>query len=216
MTTFIAYIRTSTGTQKNGLQSQLGIIQQFVERDGGELIEVFEEQVSGKSRNRPEFQKAIKLVKKTGGRLLIAKLDRLSRRMSEIASLTESRVPFTICDNPTANELTIHILGAMAAHERQLISERTKAGLAVVKAKGVKLGNPNIQALAASEKTKADKFALSIASSIVAIRDEGISTVRGVMKRLNELDVRTSTGSTWKVATTHSVMKRLDRLGVCV
>ena len=61
-----------------------------------------------------------------------------------IATLMESGVEFVAVDNPHANKLTVHILAAVAQHERELISERTKAALAVAKKRGKRLGNPNL------------------------------------------------------------------------
>lgn len=60
--------------------------------------------------------------------LVVAKLDRLSRNVAFLDALMESGVRFVACDNPTANELTIHILVAVA--QAKAISERTKAALA--------------------------------------------------------------------------------------
>jgi hypothetical protein len=54
----------------------------------------------------------------------------------------DSGVEFVAVDNPHANELTIHILAAVAEHEREAISERTKAALAATKARGKRLGTP--------------------------------------------------------------------------
>jgi DNA invertase Pin-like site-specific DNA recombinase len=77
--------------------------------------------------------------------LIIAKLDRLARNVAFVSNLMESDVDFVACDNPLATRLTIHILAAVAEHEREMISARTIAALAVAKARGVKLGNPNLQ-----------------------------------------------------------------------
>lgn len=52
----------------------------------------------------------------------------------------ESGVEFTAVDFSQANRLTVHILAAVAEHERQMISQRTKAALAAAKARGTKLG----------------------------------------------------------------------------
>jgi DNA invertase Pin-like site-specific DNA recombinase len=76
------------------------------------------------------------------GGVIIAKLDRLSRNLAFIATLMDSNVGFIAADNPHANRLTVHILAAVAEHERGAISERTKAALAAAKRRGVKLGGP--------------------------------------------------------------------------
>jgi DNA invertase Pin-like site-specific DNA recombinase len=53
----------------------------------------------------------------------------------------DRKVDFVCCDNPTATKLTIHILAAVAEHERDAISARTKTALAAAKARGKVLGN---------------------------------------------------------------------------
>src|SRR4030088_527603 len=97
---------------------------------------------SAKNADRPELAKALAACKKHKARLVIAKLDRLSRNLAFIAALMESGVEFVAVDNPHMNKLTIHILAAVAEHEREMISERTKAALQAAKARGVRLGNP--------------------------------------------------------------------------
>jgi DNA invertase Pin-like site-specific DNA recombinase len=74
--------------------------------------------------------------------LVIAKLDRLARNVAFISALMENGTDFIACDMPHANKLTIQILAAVAEHEREMISVRTKAALAAAKARGTKLGNP--------------------------------------------------------------------------
>src|SRR4030095_2092943 len=96
-----------------------------------------------KRNDRPQLTTALKREKVTGARLVIAKLDRLSRTVAFLAALQESGAKFTAADMPEADEFTVHILAAVAQRERKLISERTKAALAAAKARGVKLGNPH-------------------------------------------------------------------------
>ena len=89
-------------------------------------------------------KKALAACKKQKAKLVIAKLDRLSRNLAFVAALMESGVEFVAVDNPHANKLTVHILAAVAQHEREMISERTKAALQAAKKRGQRLGNPNL------------------------------------------------------------------------
>jgi len=72
-------------------------------------------------------------------------VDRLARNVAFISALMENGTDFIACDMPTANRLTIHILAAVAEHEREMISKRTTAALAEAKRRGTKLGNPRIE-----------------------------------------------------------------------
>lgn len=143
MKKFVVYARTSTKDQNLGLESQKKIAADFA-KNKGEIVAVFEEQESGKRNNRPALLEAITLAKKEGATLLIAKIDRLSRNAAFILNMKESGVDFQACDLPEMNTLTLGVLAVIAQHERELISERTKRALAVLKDRGQKLGNPNI------------------------------------------------------------------------
>ena len=83
---------------------------------------------------------AIAACKRLKAKLVIDKLDRLSRNLAFIAALMESGVEFVAVDNPHMNKLTIHILAAVAEHQGEMISERTKAALAAAKRRGQRLG----------------------------------------------------------------------------
>jgi DNA invertase Pin-like site-specific DNA recombinase len=97
---------------------------------------------SGKRNDRPELAQAIERARREGATLIIAKLDRLARSVAFIFALRDSGVKFLACDMPEANTLTIGLLAALAQHERELISERTKAALEAKKARGCVLGSP--------------------------------------------------------------------------
>ena len=166
----------------------------------------------GKRADRPELAKALAACRKHKAKLIIAKLDRLSRNLAFIATLMDSGVEFVATDNPHANKLTIHILAAVAQHERETISERTKAALAAAKRRGVKLGSPRlVAARKASRKarsTAADTFAANVRPIIKEIQNSGVSSLRGVAKALNARGIRTARGSEWTGVQVSNVLER--------
>lgn len=140
---YIGYIRVSTRSQGQsglGLKAQSDAIDKFV--GDGTLIYTYKEIESGKNDSRPILKEAIAHTKRIGGKLLIAKLDRLSRNASFIFQLRDSGVDFIACDMPDANKLTVGIMAVLAQDERERISQRTKDALAELKKNGVKLGSP--------------------------------------------------------------------------
>ena len=129
---YVAYYRVSTkrqGESQLGLKAQKHAVERFI---SPEMIDKeFTEVETGTSkRYRPILNEAIELCKNTGATLIIAKLDRLARNVSFVSSLMDSKVKFKAVDMPQANELTIHIMSAIAQHEAKAISKRVKEGLA--------------------------------------------------------------------------------------
>jgi DNA invertase Pin-like site-specific DNA recombinase len=106
--------------------------------------------------------------------LVIAKLDRLSRNVAFIATLMDAGVEFVACDNPHATRLTLHILAAVAEHEREMISARTKAALQAAKARGVRLGR-NAERLARANHTAALDHANQIKGALAELAGSGMS-----------------------------------------
>ena len=144
MIDYIAYYRVSTQQQGRsglGLEAQQQAVRSFL-KDGQPLQAEFTEVESGKRDTRPQLTAAITQAQRIGATLLIAKLDRLSRNASFIFALRDSGVKFVAADMPDANHLTVGILAVIADHERQAISDRTKAALSALKARGVQLGSP--------------------------------------------------------------------------
>src|SRR5262245_14240010 len=142
---FVAYYRVCTDKQGQsglGLDAQRQAVMNCLNGGPWRLVDKFTEVESGKRNARPELQKALAACRKHKAKLVIAKLDRLSRNLAFIATLMDSKVEFIAADNPHANRLTVHILAAVAEHERGAISERTKAALAAAKRRGAKLGAP--------------------------------------------------------------------------
>ena len=126
-----------------GLEAQRKAIEDFAASRGADVLAHFTEIESGRRADRPELAKALHHAKVTGATLVIAKLDRLSRNAAFLLALRDSGVRFVAVDMPEANDLTVGIMALVAEAEREAISRRTKEALAVAKARGVKLGNPN-------------------------------------------------------------------------
>jgi DNA invertase Pin-like site-specific DNA recombinase len=198
---FISYVRVSTeqqGASGLGLEAQREAIDRHVRGAGGTVVIEFQEIESGKNKSRPEIAKAIAACQTHRATLITAKLDRLARNVAFISNLMESAVEFVACDNPTATRLTIHILAAVAEHEREMISSRTKAALAAAKARGVKLGNPRpkASALAASQAKMrlARQRARDVAPYIEAARAAGCYTLGQLAAALTARGIRTPGG----------------------
>jgi DNA invertase Pin-like site-specific DNA recombinase len=140
----VAYYRVSTERQGRsglGLEGQRATVREHAQRNGGSILAEYTEVESGRRSNRPQLAAALAHAKRSQAVLVVAKLDRLSRNVAFLAALMESKVEFVCCDYPTANKLTIHILVAVAEHEAELISRRTKDALQAYKARGGKLGS---------------------------------------------------------------------------
>lgn len=144
MKTFISYKRVSTdkqGANGLGIQAQEAAVYNYIQSVGGVLIAEYKEVESGRNCERPELEKALSHARRSKATLIVAKLDRLSRNVAFLSALMEGNVPFVACDNPHATNFTLHILAAVAEHEAKMTSERTKAAMAVCKARGVRFGS---------------------------------------------------------------------------
>ena len=108
--------------------------------NGGKLVKELVEVESGKRADRPKLGEAIQACRAYGAKLVIAKLDRLSRDAHFLLGLEKAGIDFVAADMPNANRLTVGITAMVAEEERRMISERTKAALAAAKRRGTKLG----------------------------------------------------------------------------
>ncbi len=211
---YIAYYRVSTKTQGvdgYGMDSQRQIVRRFVESQNGVLENEFNEVESGKCNDRPQLAAALEHAKRIGGTVAIAKLDRLGRNAEFLLRLQNSGADFVCCDCPNADRFTVGILALLAQRERELISERTRLGLAAAKAKGVKLGNPNPQnaliKMVAANKAAKVEFATKIFPIIQEIKSAGVETLQGICECLNRRGIQTRNGKNWYPATVRNILK---------
>ena len=210
---FVAYYRVSTkkqGASGLGLDAQRKAVAAFLTAPSS-LIAEFTEVESGKKNNRPELQAALALSRSRKATLVIARLDRLARNVAFIANLMESGVEFVAVDMPHANRFTLHILAAVAEHEREMISKRTKAALAIAKERGVKLGNPRPKRALAKARAAviggANAFSSTHAPLIRELCDKGLS-LRAVARELNLRNIPTARGRQWQAVQVQNVLKR--------
>jgi DNA invertase Pin-like site-specific DNA recombinase len=207
---FVGYFRVSTdrqGLSGLGLEAQHKAVSDYLNGGKWEMVGEFVEVESGKRSDRPELGKALMLCRQRKATLIVAKLDRLARNVHFVSGLMESGVDFVAVDMPHANRLTIHILAAVAEHERQCISDRTKAALAAAKARGTKLGNPN---LATNNAAVARKHAETLRPIVAEIRKQGIRSARGIADELNRREVPAARGSQWHANSVNLMLHRLD------
>lgn len=214
---FVPYFRVSTDQQGRsglGLDAQRRTVADYVRGVRGETLEPFVEVESGKRRDRPELARALALARRKKATLLVAKLDRLARNTHFITSLQQSGVSFRAADMPQANEFMVQILAAVAEYEARLISERTKAGLASARARGVQLGKPeNLargnHAAARLHASRAQAAAVRMRPVIEALRNSGVQSATGLAQHLNQRGHVTDRGCSWHPATVARLLRRL-------
>jgi DNA invertase Pin-like site-specific DNA recombinase len=218
---FVAYYRTSTAKQSLGIDAQREAVARFLNGGSWTLTGEFEEHESGKNDARPALARAIDLCKRSGARLVVAKLDRLSRDVHFITGLQKSGVSFVCADMPEMDEFTAHIFAAMAQRERKLISSRTREGLAALKERGVTktgkpvmLGNPNngtaeqTAKANAGAKRKADAYADSVIAEIRKWQGKGITTYKDLADMLTG-KVKTPRGEDrWQATQVKRIIER--------
>lgn len=205
---YVAYYRVSTSKQQKsglGLAAQQATIESFLQPED-QLIGEFVEAVSGKRDDREQLQQAIKAARKQSAKLVIAKLDRFSRKVSFIAKMMESDIGLVVADMPNASAFQLHIFAALAQEERRLISARTKAALAQAKVRGVELG-ANGKNLAHENRQRAIQNAEEL-RSFMPVGWEAMS-YSSIAKRLNGAGVTTALGSKFHPQTVKNLMSHL-------
>jgi DNA invertase Pin-like site-specific DNA recombinase len=217
---FVAYYRASAHSQgRSGLRldAQRKAVADYLNGGAWELVGEFTEIESGKQSQRPELIKALAACRKLRARLVIAQFNRLSRSLAFITRLMHSDVDFIALDNPHANRLTIHSLATVAQHGREMISERTKAGLAAAKATGKKLGTRDpkgaVERMAKAREAKAEQFAASVLPVIRAIEALGFTSNAAIAAELNARKVPTARGKEWTHVQVGQVRSRSLGLG---
>ena len=212
---WVAYYRVSTERQGDsglGLDAQRKLVADYLNGGNWTLSAEFIEVESGKRSDRPQLAAALAMAKRLRAKLIVAKLDRLSRNVSFISALMDSGVEFIAADMPFANKMTLQVLAVFAEHERDVISARTKQALAAAKERGVQLGGPKrLEASAlgvAANKANAERFSANVLPIIREIQASGVTTLRGVARALNARGVQSARGAPWSVEAVSNIIKR--------
>ncbi|WP_316232894.1 recombinase family protein [Bradyrhizobium sp. SZCCHNPS2010] len=218
---FVSYCRVSTARQGKsglGLEAQREAVSRYLNGGQWSLVAEFTEVESGKRNDRPELAKALRACRVYGAKLVIAKLDRLSRDAHFLLGLEKAGVDFVAADMPHANRLTVGIMAMVADEERRMISQRTKAALAAAKKRGVQLGGDRgaklsrtaRQAGRDAQAARATERAADLGPIIRDLEANGITSLNGLAKALTQRMVPTPRGSnTWSAVQVARMIARL-------
>jgi len=224
MKKIVTYLRVSTskqGASGLGLEAQQVAVGRYAVSIGAAILQTFTEVETGKLNTRTELTKALHLAKVTGSTLVIAKLDRLSRNASFLMALQDAGVDFVAADMPNATPLTVGIMALIAQQEAEATSKRTKEALQAAKARGQKLGNPNgaaallkaakgNTAAVSTIKLKADRHATNLQPVIESLQAQGISSLGGIAKALNDMGMLTPRKGIWYKTSVSNLLGRFS------
>lgn len=198
----VIYVRCSTeeqATEGVTLQAQLSRCRAAAVAQELEVVGVFKDAgISAKNLDRPALQKALQALDDgNADALLVAKLDRLTRRVRDLGELLDTyftsrfallSVADSIDTRTAGGRLVLHVLTSVAEWEREAISERTSAALQHLKAQGVVLGRKPLE-LERKDGAATKSRAQALASKGMSMRD--------VAKQLTAEGRATSRGGRW-------------------
>lgn len=223
---WVAYYRVSTARQGRsglGLEAQQDAVLSFLNGGNWSLRAAFTEVESGANDARPQLARALAACRMYGARLVVAKLDRLSRDARFLLNLKAQGVRFVIADMPEANELTVDLFAILAEHERRVISERTKAALAAAKRRGVRLGgHPERISRAAARRgarasaevrsSRAREAARDFGPRIADLRGAGVTSFRAIAIAFNDDAIPAPRGGAWSGVQVQRLLGRIESL----
>jgi DNA invertase Pin-like site-specific DNA recombinase len=211
----VIYARVSTDEQVTsgaGIDAQISECQAYAARLGWEVVDVIiEGPVSGTVHptRRPGFARAVALLEDcTAGTLLVRRTDRVSRRLRHFLDVADSAdaggwslatTDGKVDTGTAAGRLQVNVMASVAEYEREVISERTREGLAAKRAQGVRLGRPS-----AIPKPVLDRIVREWGGG----RGKGL-TLQQIATRLNADGIPNPTGSAagWVIPTVHRALK---------
>lgn len=204
----LGYVRVSTGEQADsgaGMAAQRAAILAEAARRGWQVDFIEDAGYSAASLHRPGIALALERLKSGDASVLVvSKMDRLSRSLLDFAGIMQRAQregwALVALDSPTdlttaSGEAMAGVMAVFAQLERRLISERTRAALAALKAEGMVLGRPRV-------------VGVNLAAQIRALRESG-STLASIAEWLNDAGVPTAHGGErWWPATVRNIAQQ--------
>lgn len=227
---FVSYLRVSTDRQGRsglGLEAQRKAVADYLNGGSWELVQEVIEIESGGNNDRPQLQAAIEKCRAYGAKLVVAKIDRLTRDAAFLLNLRDAGIDFVAADMPDANRLTVGIMALVAEQEREAISQRTKAALAAAKARGVQLGayrdgqfvgrvgtRDDTQRATEGRRNRADAFAQGVQTALQDADPDGTASLSAIARCFNKQHVPTPSGDgQWTAAGVSRLKARLAVTG---
>ena len=211
---YVILLRVSTqkqGAEGLGIAAQKRDIEIFLQQrpDAKVLKELVEVESGGKElKDRPVLQEAMELCKSTSSTLLVATLSRLSRDAAFVLTLMkDTSIRFQVASMPNAENFQLGIYALLNQQEREQVSTRTRAALAAAKARGVKLGNPNLAVMNLTRKNQARVFANQHSNLIWTLRNGG-KTLREICSVMNDSGIKTSKGGAFHPVQITRILRR--------
>jgi DNA invertase Pin-like site-specific DNA recombinase len=206
---FVSYYRVSTDKQGRsglGLDAQRAAVADRLNGGRWQMVGEFIEVES------PQLDAAIAACKKHKAKLIVAKLDRLSRNVAFLLKLIDAGVEVLFADLPELNgamgKFVLITMANVAELEAGLISERTKAALKAAKVRGVKLGRHGAEVLAPKYREEARQRAEQLEPVITELKSKGLSLAK-IAGELNKRKVATPRGGRWDHSSVRNVLQRL-------
>ncbi len=213
----IGYARVSTkkqGLDGLGMEDQIKQIKDYAKRNNLTIIKIYKETESGNKtdKHRPELSKAISQSKINKCKLVIARIDRLSRNVEFTYKLLNSKVDFVCIDMPQANTMTIGFMSVIAQNYRDQVSANTKRALARKKENGDKLGNiinlvKHRDKGRITHKQNCSKFATDKLQMIKGFMSTGVTSYKGLADLLNKHQVPTMRAKKWYPTTIKNILE---------
>ncbi len=213
----VSYLRTSKARGGLDVGAQRGVIRRFAEANGYRVVEEFVGDVGGRRADnlgrRPRLSAALERAREEGCPIVVAGLDSLSSHTRLISELMAQGVPLVVAD---AVPFTLRAYRTWTGDERMQHGQRIRRGQEIARDRGARFGNPaNLREAASrghvAQAERADAFAATILPIIEGIRADGVTSMNGIARKLNQRGVETARGGRWAAMTVKRIVGRGDR-----